>query len=172
MVHFPGFARTRLYIQRAVSRVHRDGFPHSEIPGSKRACHSPGLIAACHVLLRLLAPRHPPYALSSLTIKLTQHVVFTRLTAGPPSVWINSPFHNLLYSSRTCGLNAAHIIGELCVSPVRGPHSNANARRALPADSIVKEHRPGCGLCLQPAKNNDCPGRPAPGGTFQTLNRK
>jgi len=87
-------------------------------------------------------------------------------------VWINSPFHNLLYSSRTCGLNAAHIIGELCVSPVRGPHSNANARRALPADSVVKEHRPGCRLCLQPAKNNDCPGHPAPGGTFQILNRK
>ena len=108
MVHFPGLARTRLYIQRAVSRVHRDGFPHSDIPGSKRACHSPGLIAACHVLLRLLAPRHPPYALSSLTIKLTQHVVFTRLTVGLPSVWINSPFHNLLYSSRTCGFHAAH----------------------------------------------------------------
>src|SRR5580704_14628115 len=74
MVHFPGLARTRLYIQRAVSRVHRDGFPHSEIPGSKPACGSPGLIAASHVLLRLLAPRHPPYALSSLTIKLTPHV--------------------------------------------------------------------------------------------------
>src|ERR1700719_3886262 len=75
MVHFPGLARTRLWIQRAVSRVHQDGFPHSEIPGSKPACGSPGLIAACHVLLRLLAPRHPPYALSSLTIKLTQRVV-------------------------------------------------------------------------------------------------
>jgi len=75
MVHFPGLARTRLCIQRAVSRVHRDGFPHSEIPGSMPACGSPGLIAASHVLLRLLAPRHPPYALSSLTIKLTQHVV-------------------------------------------------------------------------------------------------
>ena len=74
MVHFPGLARTRLYIQRAVSRVHRDGFPHSEIPGSKPACGSPGLIAASHVLHRLLAPRHPPYALSSLTIKLTQCV--------------------------------------------------------------------------------------------------
>src|ERR1043166_7827929 len=35
-------------------------------------CGSPRLIAACHVLLRLFAPRHPPYALSSLTIKLTQ----------------------------------------------------------------------------------------------------
>ena len=29
---------------------------------------SPKLFAACHALLRLLAPRHSPYALSSLTI--------------------------------------------------------------------------------------------------------
>jgi hypothetical protein len=39
------------------------GFPHSEIPGSKPARGSPGLFAACHVLHRLLAPRHPPDAL-------------------------------------------------------------------------------------------------------------
>jgi hypothetical protein len=75
MVHFPELAHTRLCIQRAVTRVHLVGFPHSEIPGSKPACGSPGLIAACHVLHRLLAPRHSPYALSSLTIKLTQVVV-------------------------------------------------------------------------------------------------
>ncbi len=85
MVHFPGFARALLWIQRAVIRVHRIGFPHSEIPGSKPACGSPGLIAACHVLHRLLAPRHPPYALSSLTIKLTQHV------ALPPAPLARTP---------------------------------------------------------------------------------
>ena len=39
------------------------GLPHSEIPGSKVICTSPKLIAAYHVLLRLLEPRHPPYAL-------------------------------------------------------------------------------------------------------------
>ena len=43
------------------------GFPHSDIPGSKPACGSPRLIAAYHVLHRLLVPRHPPCALSSLT---------------------------------------------------------------------------------------------------------
>ena len=43
------------------------GFPHSEICGSKCICHSPQLIAACHVLHRLLVPRHSPCALSSLT---------------------------------------------------------------------------------------------------------
>jgi len=74
MVHFPGLAHTRLCIQRAVTGVHPVGFPHSEILGSKLACSSPRLIAACHVLHRLLAPRHSPYALSSLIIKLTQSV--------------------------------------------------------------------------------------------------
>ena len=76
MVHFPELAHTSLCIQPAVAGVHPAGFPHSDIPGSKPACGSPRLIAACHVLLRLLAPRHPPYALSSLIIKLTQYVVF------------------------------------------------------------------------------------------------
>ena len=72
MVHFPGFARTRLCIYRAVIRFYRIGFPHSEIPGSMPTCGSPRLIAACHVLHRLLLPRHPPCALSSLTTKFTQ----------------------------------------------------------------------------------------------------
>ena len=76
MVHFPALAHTGLCIQPAVAGVHPAGFLHSDIPGSKPACGSPRLIAACHVLHRLLAPRHPPYALSSLIIKLTQLVVF------------------------------------------------------------------------------------------------
>ena len=61
----------------AFSARYRDmtlgGLPHSEIPGSMPACGSPRLIAACHVLHRLLLPRHPPCALSSLTIKFTRH---------------------------------------------------------------------------------------------------
>src|SRR5579875_1411995 len=73
MVHFPGFARTRLWIQRAVTGFCPVGFPHSEIPGSMGASPSPRLIAGSHVLLRRPAPRHPPYALSSLTIKSAQH---------------------------------------------------------------------------------------------------
>src|SRR5260370_32790051 len=71
MVHFPGFARTRLWIRQAVRGFYPRGFPHSEISGSKPACGSPKLIAACHVFLRRLLPRHPPCALSSLTTKFT-----------------------------------------------------------------------------------------------------
>jgi hypothetical protein len=42
---------------------HRGGLPHSDTHGSKPARGSPWLFAACHVLHRLLAPRHPPDAL-------------------------------------------------------------------------------------------------------------
>ena len=42
------------------------GFPHSDIRGSKLTRSSPQLIAACHVLHRLLEPRHPPNALMTL----------------------------------------------------------------------------------------------------------
>ena len=40
------------------------GLPHSGIDGSPPADNSPSLIAAIHALLRLVAPRHPPCALS------------------------------------------------------------------------------------------------------------
>ena len=40
--------------------------PHSDIHGSKPARSSPWLFAACHVLHRLLVPRHPPNALIAL----------------------------------------------------------------------------------------------------------
>ena len=71
MVHFPEFACSRLWIQRDIPEVCSGGFPHSEISGSAPVCGSPKLIAACHVLHRLFLPRHPPCALSSLTIELT-----------------------------------------------------------------------------------------------------
>ena len=51
-------------------RIHRSslcGFPHSEICGSTDMCSFPQLIAAYHVFLRLLVPRHPPCALLRLT---------------------------------------------------------------------------------------------------------
>jgi hypothetical protein len=44
------------------------GFPHSDIRGSLPAYGSPRLFVVRHVLLRLLAPRHPPCALRSLSL--------------------------------------------------------------------------------------------------------
>ena len=65
-----GFSDGRLGITPA-------GFPHSGILGSKPACGSPRLIAASHALHRFLAPRHPPFALSSLTTNYGEHRLAT-----------------------------------------------------------------------------------------------
>jgi hypothetical protein len=58
------------------------GFPHSEISGSTLVCNLPELIAAYHVLHRLLTPRHPPFALSSLIEILGAR---SRLLRRPPA---------------------------------------------------------------------------------------
>ena len=50
-----------------ILEVCSSGFPHSDISGSLDICSSPKLFAAYHVFHRLLVPRHPPYALSSMT---------------------------------------------------------------------------------------------------------
>ena len=42
------------------------GFPIRKFPDQSLLSSSPKHIAACHVLHRLLVPRHPPNALSSL----------------------------------------------------------------------------------------------------------
>ena len=48
------------------------GFPIRKSPDQSLFSDSPELIAASHALHRLPAPRHPPYALSNLTIKFGQ----------------------------------------------------------------------------------------------------
>jgi hypothetical protein len=60
------------------------GFPHSEISGSKFARNSPELFAACYVLHRLLAPRHPPNALLALDLLLFPSRVFCFRPEDPP----------------------------------------------------------------------------------------
>ena len=57
MFQFSGLALSRvIYLQYT-------GLSHSEIFGLSVVCTYPKLIAAYHVLHRLLVPRHPPYAL-------------------------------------------------------------------------------------------------------------
>ena len=79
MFQFTGFA-SRGY--GFTARYRRSGgFPHSEIPGSKPARGSPGLIATCYVLHRLSVPRHPPNALLALEPRVSH--AQTQARAGP-----------------------------------------------------------------------------------------
>ena len=67
----------KLCIGLRILEVCSSRFPHSEISGSKDICSSPKLFAAYHVFHRLLVPRHPPYALSSMTNRSEKRVVLS-----------------------------------------------------------------------------------------------
>src|SRR6266487_4633596 len=59
--------------------LRQPGFPIRTPPDQCLLGGSPRLIAACNVLHRLLAPRHPPYALCTLALKmLTLAMEFSR----------------------------------------------------------------------------------------------
>ena len=62
----PGITSSPYFIQMRMTAIKTAGFSHSEISGSKRICRSPKLIAAYHVLHRLVSPRHPLIARNSL----------------------------------------------------------------------------------------------------------
>ena len=57
-----------LCIHHTLTEVLSARFPHSDISGSLDMCSSPKLFAAYHVFHRLLVPRHPPCALTTLTV--------------------------------------------------------------------------------------------------------
>ena len=72
MFQFPTYPLITLLFHVMIPRHLRlDEFPHSDICGSRIICIFPQLFAACHVLHRLLIPRHSPYALISLTFYLS-----------------------------------------------------------------------------------------------------
>ena len=62
------FPTSRLCFQ--ITCLLHAGFPHSDIHGSSLTYSSPWRFVVSHVLLRLLVPRHPLYALISLTFCL------------------------------------------------------------------------------------------------------
>ena len=59
-----------LCIQLTICDSSSQWFPNSEIHGSLLIYSSPWLIAVSHVLLRLLMPRHSPYALFRLNFPI------------------------------------------------------------------------------------------------------
>src|SRR5262245_55930714 len=101
MVHFPTLSSTAYGFSGGSFGISQRGFPHSEIPGSKLVCSSPGLIAAYRVLHRLLAPRHSPYALSSLTIRNSNSRRDVR--ARHRSTWHQAPLRAVSCTLRVSG---------------------------------------------------------------------
>src|SRR5437016_9135003 len=64
------------------------GFPIRTSPDQSLVSGSPTLFAATHVLLRLLSPRHPSCALSSLVISLPFSSTFSRRPGSSAAPWL------------------------------------------------------------------------------------
>src|SRR5690606_23814205 len=92
MFQFPGLASRSYPFTPGRRTMTPARFPHSDTRGSKPACGSPRLFAACHVLPRLPAPRHPPRALPRL--------------ASPPFLHEKSPDQPTPYNSQGALLRA------------------------------------------------------------------
>ena len=88
MFQFPWSSFPCLCIQQGILRVCLSGFPHSDIHGSKSICDSPWRFGAYPVLLRLLVPRHSPYALISLTRNIIYCLVFNVQFSAYAQFWI------------------------------------------------------------------------------------
>src|SRR5207244_4910614 len=72
MFQFTGLPLLALFYSSESTRaLPRVGFPIRRSRDQRLVSTSPGLIAAAHVLHRLLAPRHPPCALHLLIVKNT-----------------------------------------------------------------------------------------------------
>ena len=117
MFHFPPFASRAMNSRRDDTGLPVPGFPIRKSPDQSLLSGSPKLIAASHVLHRLLAPRHPPYALSSLTTYAQSYHVLA--LAGYPYIAIQlSKSSDACYGSihfseldLTCPRNLVELLG-------------------------------------------------------------
>ena len=115
MFHFPTFPPTALCVQAEVAGHYSGffrGFPIRRSPDRSSFTSSPGLIAGYNVLHRLLVPRHPPIALSSLLYykdaRVHCEVLNTRATHTPPTLTAGSsgPHRKSAQTSEPSGPNS------------------------------------------------------------------
>ena len=77
MFQFRPFPSYAYLIQRTMLKYCSGGFPIRKSTDITDICSSPWLIAACHVLRRLLMPRHSPCALFQLD--LSNHLLILKV---------------------------------------------------------------------------------------------
>src|SRR2546429_8818063 len=110
-----------MYSGMGTRALPRAGFPIRISRDQRLVSTYSGLFAAAHVLLRLLAPRHPPCALSLLIVKNTLNVAmeFSRCArsrcASPRKA---GPWAGLSKLSSDCLLEVDVVLGETDAGPL------------------------------------------------------
>ena len=133
MFHFAAYRLNWSYEFRPARHcVNSAGFPHSEIFGSKRACRSPKLIAACCVLRRLMKPRHPSIAVTGLCKRSFSRRLSYLLTFLPSFTFLHKTFLNF---QRTKSVILLHHFFHRLLTPDSADHAKWWAQMDL-------NHRP------------------------------
>ena len=135
MFQFPGFASPHYVFMRRYPL--KGGLPHSDIHGSKPARGSPWLFAACHVLHRLLVPRHPPNAL--LTLEIAGRALRPRPPPWAGTIHQMDQPHAGTHSAHNTftPLNAIAAIAGRPVSPRAKPVRHATAARPETHQNLI-----------------------------------
>ena len=129
------------------------GLPHSGISGSRPARGSPERIVVRHALRRLLAPRHPPVAYSSLTIPPPEPAGGQQSAVSSQScdrLPVAAAFH------QTCFLRGRPYLGDNC--------SSSKALHYHPSSTLQFSKSPGqegvqvfgCSVFRGPVVRSDC----------------
>ena len=119
MFQFPWFTSTPYIFKGRCQNLPSDRLPDSGTPGSMPICGSPRLIAAYCALLRLLTPRHPLNALSSLIIRFVES--FFRAKILLSKICLTKTLFSLIYGderARTADpLLARQVLSQLSYTP-------------------------------------------------------
>ena len=139
MFQFPRLP-SAMYVFHGESRgIPRGGLPHSEVPGSRLADSSPGLIAIYYVFHRRPAPEHPPSALPILAAHHSRSranvrpetLAVCRAVPTPPGDGPDAAFGCQTHTHPNCqGTQGAD--GGTLAMPIAGASHRVRARHASP----------------------------------------
>ena len=133
-----------MYSGKSTRALPRVGFPIRRSRGQRLVSTSPGLIAAAHVLHRLLAPRHPPCALRLLIVKNTLYAAMEFSRCSPALVRPNekaAPWRGLSKLSSAAEVDL--VLGELVTG--RSHHGRAAHRSkssGIPRKEVIQPQLP------------------------------
>ena len=134
------------------------GLPHSEIVGSKGIRPSPTLIAAYHVLHRLLSPRHSPNAL----IALDPIQKKTEIFVIPYELGGNYHFLRCSYEHRTSASKIGKLIYEPdCQHPCRRRRQSCSLISVKTYAAIIIRGQSSCAVSRTLGERYEGPHDPA-----------
>src|SRR6266566_6008853 len=129
-----------MYSARSTRALSRVGFPIRRSRDQRLVSTSPALIAAAHVLHRLLAPRHPPCALVLLIEKntLCAAMEFSRCT-WPPLAGGPSKLSSVQRRCRHCSRRARYSDEKALIDEPSSLRSNSSG---IPRKEVIQPQLP------------------------------